>query len=454
MKLFLTTWIFGLLVGVAAGQAVVSSPDPTNVVLITPKVIRQLAEEMRTNNPALRATRKRVDAARANFESVRTWEDPMVRLGGMVADREMRADDGDLLYGVEQKLPLFGKPGAMRAMARAEQQMEETNGDAEFQMRQSELARQLFKTALAQKVVDVGEQDLSWLRTMLVSAEGKYQTGEATLTQVLQLQNEQAKRIEQLKTDRLHLDHERLALNRLLNRDLHAPWPPLELPQPAEPIPYAHQLIDLAAKSEPKARMLRKQIEQANAGVEVARKQRLPDVSAGVEVRNYTGNGEFRQSMLMLSMNVPWFNRAKYRKDIEREQAKRSAAELDLADHILAVGAEVHHLVVGIDGAQREALLYRNEIIPRSEQAFESALSAWGVGKGMFVDLLEARRMLLEGQLMYARAVAEQYQMLVELSIACGLGGYDELDSLRKQLIPAPTPARPNSNSRSPQEAK
>ena len=44
----------------------------------------------------------------------------MLMLGGMVADKEMRAEDGDILYGVEQKLPLFGRPGLARKVAQAD----------------------------------------------------------------------------------------------------------------------------------------------------------------------------------------------------------------------------------------------------------------------------------------------------------------------------------------------
>ena len=49
-----------------------------------------------------------------NAAAVRTWENPTAKFGVMGADREKRADDGDLVYGVKQKLPLFGKPQAAR----------------------------------------------------------------------------------------------------------------------------------------------------------------------------------------------------------------------------------------------------------------------------------------------------------------------------------------------------
>ena len=74
----------------------------------------------RTNNAAVRAAEERADAAQAHVATVPTWADPTVRFGVMGAERMMRRDDGDLLYGIEQTLPLWGKPQAARRLAQAE----------------------------------------------------------------------------------------------------------------------------------------------------------------------------------------------------------------------------------------------------------------------------------------------------------------------------------------------
>jgi hypothetical protein len=48
----------------------------------------------------------------------------------------------------------------------------------------------------------------------------------------------------------------------------------------------------------------------------------------------------------------------------------------------------------------------------------------------MFRDLLDARRMLLDGRLMYVRAVSEQYQVLSDLVLCCGLGDLEALQMI------------------------
>jgi outer membrane protein TolC len=204
----------------------------------------------------------------------------------------------------------------------------------------------------------------------------------------------------------------------------------LKLPTVAGPVIYNERLTQFATKYEPKLRMLREQTSQAQATVDATRRSRYSDVSAGFLGRNYSGNGEFRQAEIMLSFSLPIINSKKYRADIRRDEARLKTTELEATDYELSVREEVHNLTARIDAARREALVYQDEIIPRSESALASARAGWESGRGMFRDVLEARRMLLEGRLMYARAVSEQYQMLSDLVLCCGIGDLEALQMI------------------------
>ena len=93
---------------------------------------------------------------------------------------------------------------------------------------------------------------------------------------------------------------------------------------------------------------------------------------------------------------------------------------------------------VGIEAMRREALLHSGEITTRAMQALTSRLSEWEAGRGMFRDVLDARRMLLESELMSARATAEEHQMLAEMLLWTGLENLEALTPLANEspLLP------------------
>jgi outer membrane protein TolC len=137
--------------------------------------------------------------------------------------------------------------------------------------------------------------------------------------------------------------------------------------------------------------------------------------------------------MFSLKLSIPWGNRDKYRKDYQREKERQKSAEFEREDQTLMVREELHHLSVGIEAMRREALLYQDEILTRSMQALTSRLSEFESGRGMFRDVLESRRMLLESQLMSARAAAGQNQMLAEMLLWSGLENFESLVPLASE---------------------
>ena len=427
-----------LLTGQAAED--VTPSEATTVVVITTDYINRLVAEARTNNPSLKAADSRERSATLNAEAVRTWDDPMAMIGGSVySSRGFNpSEDGNLAYGMEQKLPLWGRPKLTRRVAEAETSMRAAELNYRAGQLRSEITKALLSTALAERVVEIGEQDLAWVEATAKATDNKYRVGQAVVADTVQIQNEVAQRNDTLRTDRLRLAHERFTLNRLLNRDVSSIWPSLQLPPVAPAIPLSAKLLSLALLNEPKLKVLEQEIKQAAASAELTRKMRLPDVSLGVEGRQYSGDGEFRSGMFTLRFSLPFANRDKYRKDYERDKERQKSAEQEREDQVLMVREELHHLAVGIEAMRRAALLHTEEITVRAMQALTSRLSEWEAGRGAFRDVLDARRMLLESELTSVRATAGEHQMLADMLLWTGLENLEALTALANETALLP----------------
>jgi len=400
---------------------------PPGAVRLSGEVLRRFAGEMRTNHPALRALAARTRAADHATNSVRTWEDPRFRFGGYVASGRgpLLEEEGNLLYEVEQALPLFGVPEARRQVARAEAETARARQDGQFEVLRRDLARLLFQAAAEERWLELGRQDLAWLEAMVVTAEERYRAGTASQVDVLRLQSERARRAERLRTETRQREQTVVEVNRLWRGGGAAALPSLQLPPVAAALGEADRWVRQAQAQEPRLRVLAREIQAAEAQVAATRKGRLPEVTAGVEGRQFTGDGGFREGLFTVGLSLPWFNAGRYRSEVARDRARVEAAELDLLDQTQALQAEIRRLLTAADAARREALLQRDDLLPRAQLALESARASWLNGRGLFLDVMEARRMWLESQWALVRAVAEQHQALSDLALACGLADFE-----------------------------
>ncbi len=431
-----TTFLASVLLSLATSAAdapmptTTPAPAPVQVELrLDPELLDALISESRTNHPGLRAAEQRARAAEHQVEAVRRWPDPMFRFGGVVANTPGPNLDmeGDLLYEVEQGLPIFGKERAARKEAEAGAAVAGASATYQFQLLRRAIAQALHQLAFADATLRIGSEDLQLIGRMTELARQRQQAGLDSNLDFLRLENELQKRRQQLETDRLQREFERASVNRLLGRVQEAPWPAIATPAVAPAVPLSQEMFELGLKFEPRLQVLRRESAMADAGVESTRRSRRPDVRLGVAGRQWSGSGGFREGMFTVGLNLPWFNQRHYRADLDRDRARASAVEADIEDYALDVRRELFRIWTRLDASRREALLYQESIIPRSELAVQTALGAWSAGRGAFLDVHEARRMLVEARLIHARAINEQYQMIADLVTCCGLADLDSL---------------------------
>ncbi len=404
----------------------------TNRVALTPKYINALAEEARVNHPAMRAAEARVRAASQNERAVKLWDDPEVMFGGMIGRGVPRRDEGDLVYGVEQRLPINGKPQAERAMARAESGVEDADRTLRFQTLRKDIAEAVFRLALAEETVRIHRQDHLWLETVSVATMERYKAGKATQVETLRSETEHFAKEEAVRVVEKEREAAALVLNRLLSRPLESTWPELALPELAPTLANSDALLSLATKFEPKLRMMRQEIARAQAGAAAAKRARRPDFMLGVDGRQFAGDGQFKEGTVYLKMSIPWINKSKYEAAYRREQERAEASTWEAVAYEAEVRDEISRLAIRIDNARRQAILYRDQIIPRSEQALAVAESSWESGKSFFLEVLDARRNLLDARLTVAKAVTEQHQALAQLVLCCGLGDLEAVELFEK----------------------
>jgi cobalt-zinc-cadmium efflux system outer membrane protein len=396
---------------------------------ITPELIDRLMAEAKNANPALEAAGARTDAADEAVGSVRTWDDPTFSFGLWRSSSQgfSSSEQGNIIYGIDQKLPVFGRPELARTVAEAAAATVRLNADYEVQKLRRDLTVALLGLALDDRGLELAKEDLRWLEATVSTLDGRYRVGKSSQVEWLKAQTERAKAASALTTLESQRNHQGVLVNRLLNRELHSQWPTFELPALSGPMPDDEALVDAALGYAPKLKAMRQETAENEAAAILTSRKRLPEVGVGVQARQYSGDGGIREGTLTVNFTLPWINRRGYDSDVRRDKARSRAAERDAADYELGLREEVHHLTVDLSAARRQAILYRDELIPLTEQTLSSAQSTWQSSLGTIQDVLEAHRMLVEDQLDLAQSTTEQAGKVADLTLLTGIRDYSVL---------------------------
>ncbi len=364
-----------------------------------------LRAEILTNHPSASAARARVRAAESGVRAVRLWEDPMAGVGFMAAGREMRMDDGDILFGVEQMLPRRKLYEARKTRAGAESAVLEAETRAAVLALETLVARSAIELALVDEMLAIQKHQLAWMESMAANSREKLKDPMANASEPLRLESEVAQ--ERRKIDSSARDRLRVArqLNILLGRAAEPGWPDLRLPDSAELTPPLADELSRLRRLNPMLQALLSNAEAAKSGIEIARRERSPIFSLGVESSVYSG-GAFRQTTVGAKMTLPWFNNRVYRANLERAAQEQVSAEREAESLARKFHGELVAAHTDAENAARQVETLAKEVIPRADQAVKSTENAWISSKASILEVLDARRQLLNARLEERRFVA------------------------------------------------
>lgn len=400
MHTFLRIHFVALLLAVSA-QADDSSTR------VTPDYIKRLIGEAVASHPSVEAAEARSQAATSAISAVRLWEDPQLGLGATAARRSMRMDDGDIMVGLDQMLPRKGLFRAEKRRATAEQQVQQ----ATRQQTEAELGLTVGQTvlelALADELIRLQSENLVWLKTIVGIAEERAKNPDASATESLRLESELALRTQSLASLKRQRVQYAATLNLLLGRAEDTTGT-LALDNSPSKLTNAIALRERLEQNNPQLAAMRHQAEGAQAEADASREKRKPVISVGVETNTYSG-GDFRDAMFAVRVTLPWFNRSVYQADINRAESLRDATLGDLAAQQRELYTQLITLITEAQNNQELFDSYSEEVLPKTEKAVETTQNAWVSSKATLLEVLDARRLLLDAQAEQKRALASRH---------------------------------------------
>jgi len=409
-------WIPVLLLFGAWQIALAADDEPFagRIELVSSEFIDAVLER----NPSLPAMEAAWEAARARIKQATSLDDPMLSYAYAPDTRDVPGLAFGQRYQISQSLPW---PGKRRLRGEVAKEQADAAG-AQVTSRRRDLIATA-KGAYADwyyvhQALQVNAVNRDLWRQFKAIAETRYATGTATQQDALQAEVESYR----LEHQSVVLERRRLEVLAMLNSLLNRP-PSASLPPPAQlggtqPLPDIDQLRTAALSTSPQLRALAAQVEGHKAKVAQARLNFLPDFAV-TAAHNSLWDRDEKQNMVGINLNLPLYA-GKRRAALAQAKAELRQAELSLRD----ASAQIEAKTVSAYERLRESVhvieLYRERILPATEDTLNAARSDYQAGRGDFLNLVSAEKNLIQARLEYHEALADTYRRNAELERLAG----------------------------------
>ncbi len=256
---------------------------------------------------------------------------------------------------------------------------------------------------LAQEKLQYAEQDQQLAQDFLQKAELKYSAGDVAKVEALRAQVEASKAANEIRVAQNEVRLATARLNFLLAKKKYAPLKIQgTLKRPRSRIDL-DTLIQRALMIRPEIKRLNLTLEKEGLQKKQAYMSYLPDFDLGLSKHWIEGEGNFWD--FALSLPIPLFFWQPIKGEVAEAQANIASLQRE-AEHLKnAITLEVEEAHMNAVTAQNQITLFEEEIITQAEEVYNMFLFSYQEGEIGSIELIEARRTLLEARKSYADAL-------------------------------------------------
>ncbi len=437
--------------GATAGDSVPGNAD-----------VEALVEAALAANPALRAARERVSAARARVAPAGLLPDPMLMVGiqnlplgrmepGTDAHGTPLPNSGSgpdpmtmRMIGVGQSIPYPGKLSLRRRVASREAEAAEAALAATAREVTRDVRAAYYELAFLDQSLEIVERNRRLLGDFIQITETRYGVGVAGQQDVLRARVEATR----LAESAVALTEQRRAalarLNAALDRPSETPVSGPRVPERVaraavadsagrirfvsaalgaraadSPLPPLGELQETAVRESPELREQAAMLLAQAARLELARREYLPDFDLSLQY-GQRGGGLPDMVTALVSVPIPIQKGRKQDAYVAEARSELAAREADYRARQNEVRSEVARLHSELERQRAQLALYVRAIIPQGRASLTSATASYQVGRVAFLTVLDNQATLFNYETEYFRTLTDFAATLAELERVVG----------------------------------
>ena len=326
-------------------------------------------------------------------------------------------DAAETTVAVSQEIELGDKRRHRTAVAEAETAVSRAEQEVRLRTALFETRRASLAVQSAQEKARLAEEALELIRETESVAEAREKAGKATVLETERARAETAKAEIELE--------ERKAEQRDAIRTLALLWGETEptfdavsgpFDAGAAALPPLDALLVRAA-SNPELLAAEAQTRTYEARIGAERAARVPNVELSAGVRRFEEGGDFG-FVAGAGIELPFYTRNM--DGVRAAEADAEAARLETVAARLKSEGQIRQLYARLDSLAAKTARLKGTVMPVTEHTLSLVRDAHKQGKAGYLDVLEARRSLVEARLRFIETVAEYESLRIDLGRLTG----------------------------------
>ncbi len=402
-------------------------PPPSKGAADISKALGDLAVQA---NPAVGATRDRIQALEEQVSQAGAWMDPTFSAEYSNMPINAPVPGKHPMSGIQltlrQTFPWPGKIDAREVEARSRVRQEQlTLAEQKLELRAA-VRHAYYRLALTRQLRAVTQRHAQLASDFLDVVRVKNEAGVAAQHELLRLRV----LVDQLQDDLESFDEDEQALTAVINATLHrranVPVPTPEQTVVKAPVADAGALAGRAARGRPLLQRSVVEAETYRAAARRAERDGYPDITlwAGYRVRTEAGTDMGTDFFsLGVSLPIPLFYDQRSGSEQRRNEKLAESAVLTRAADLDSIRGNLGRVVAAWTRAAQQARTYRQELTPEARLALEATFSSYQVSRADFAALFQAELQLLnfERTTLMAEARAADAQVDAEALVGGGV---------------------------------
>ncbi|MDP2158378.1 MAG: TolC family protein [Nitrospirota bacterium] len=179
-------------------------------------------------------------------------------------------------------------------------------------------------------------------------------------------------------------------------------------------------IVSAAIDASPEISVKKSMIGAAEAKVRMAEKEYYPDMTLNA---SYFARGKQFDDMwsLTTTINIPLYYRTKQRQAVHEAKAMLTEARNDLEAAKLMIASAIRDNMSMVTASERLMDLYKNGLIPKTYQDFESALAGYTTGRIEAITVITRLKNIIEFELLYWTQFTEREKAIARMEAISGL---------------------------------